>query len=464
MRIALLSNVTVEVLAGLLADSHEVWHPFGFNGWMQAALEVPDELKAFDPEAVVLLLDSSHGTVDPAEEESAVASLERALPRATVLVPDLGDLADEVGGFYDERMWTLASMPWSLRALRAIAEEIVRLFRLTRQGGKKVLALDFDNVLWKGVIGEDGLDGIRPYEDFQRGIRDLRARGVLLVGLSRNTAADVEPIWDDPRQVLKKDDFVDLRIDWNEKAANLAAVAASLNLGIDSFVFVDDDPAERALMAAAHPEVTVAEGAVSVRRLARLYFPRRRLTDEDRQRTALYRDEAKRREAAVGLPVEDYLKKLEIRTEIHPFVASEIPRIVQLAQKTNQFNVCTNRLTAEDVARLEDDPRQILFTIRAGDRFGDQGLVGFVRVGVSEEGSGEILDWVLSCRVMNRRLEFMVWAWLERELCRRGLKRVRAAWHQTPKNAPVRDLYEKLGFTCTAETDGVKDYEHQLKG
>lgn len=461
MRIAILSNVTVEVLAGMLRKEHELWLAPGFGAWREIALDVPDDLKAFDPEAVFVLLDFALCPSPPdllAVLSAVVASLEAALPRTTVIVPDIDDLLSPSPLFHDARMWRLAAMPWSLKGLRAIRDEINRLLGAMKGGRRKVLAIDFDNTLWQGVIGEDGAAGIVPEADFQREIRALRERGILLVGLSRNNAADVEPVWHDPRMVLKLDDFADLRVDWKDKAENLAAAASALNLGTDSFVFVDDDPVERAQMAASHPEVAVPDWPVSVRRLARLYFPRMRVTDEDRRKTELYRAEAQRKTLAASRAVEDYLKELAIRTEIHLIAEDECVRVAQLSQKANQFNVCTNRHTVDDVVRFAADPTQMLATVRVSDRFGDLGLVGFVRVTGVGAGACEITDFVLSCRAMNRRVEFSVCDWIFEALRKRGVEELRATWRRTAKNAPVRDLFEKLGFAVVRAEAEEKRY------
>lgn len=460
MRLAILSNVTVEILAGMLKKEHDVWIPPGFGAWMETALKPPAEMVGFAPEAVVLLLDSSHMAFDAGDVRAAKSALEDAFPFATVLIPDLEDLSDACGDFYDERMWKLASMPWSLKGMRSIQAEIGRLSLMMKGGRKKVLALDFDNTLWAGVIGEDGIDGIRPYREFQEGLRGLRENGVLLVGLSKNNAADVEPVWNDSRMALGRDDFVALRIDWNGKAENLSDVAKELNIGSDSFVFVDDNPVERERMKALRPEVIVPDfpadesGRVKfLRRITRLYFPEMRLTEEDRRKTALYREEAERKEFAACLSVDEYLKGLEIWTDIHPVRADEIARVAQLSQKTNQFNVLTNRYSVDEVARFASDPGRLLVAVRSGDRFGEQGLVAFVQATIDGERA-EIVDWVMSCRAMNRGLEFTVEEQVERMLSARGVTSVAASWRKTPKNAPVAHLFEAFGFAlCEGDAD-----------
>lgn len=452
MRIALLSNVTVEVLAGMLKKEHSVWLPSGFGAWVETALNPSQDMVAFDPEAVFLLLDSSHATFDTNAVPKTKSSLETAFPNTTVIVPDLADLADEVGAFFDERMWKVGSMPWSMKGLRAIKDELNRLLRAMKGERKKVLALDFDNTLWAGVIGEDGVEGISPFTDFQRGIKALKERGVILVGLTKNNLIDVEPVWNDERMALKRDDFALLKIDWKDKAANLAAAAKELNLGLDSFVFVDDNPAEREQMKARLPGVIVPDfpqdGTMLpkfLRRITRLYFPELRVTDEDMRKTAQYKEESARREFAASLSVDDYLNGLEMWADVHRAIDTEIPRIAQLSQKTNQFNVLTNRYMLDEVKSFVHDDGRVLLTVHAGDRFGDQGLVAFVQA-VVDGDSATIVDWVMSCRTMNRRLEFAVEGRLETELKRRGVSRIFASWRRTLKNTPVEDLFEAFGF------------------
>ena len=455
MRLAILSNVTVELLAGMLKKEHSLWIPSGFGAWIQTALAPSEDLREFNPEFIFLLLDRSHSEVDDSQECRAQDALRAAFPQAAVIEIDLDDLADEVGQtrFYDEKMWTLASMPWSLVGLHAIGGEINRLVAMARTGRKKVLALDFDNTLWSGVIGEDGVTGIVPYVEFQREIKRLQETGVLLVALTKNNVEDVEPVWSDSRMVLKKDDFVSLRIDWGEKSANVRQVAQELNLGTDSFVFVDDNPAERAQMAALCPEVVVPDFPEDVtslptfmRRIGRIYFPVINLTEEDRQKTAQYQAETARRTFAAGLSVEDYLKGLELWAVIHEIFEAEIPRVAQLSQKTNQFNVCTNRYAIDDIRRFVEDHAYRLITVHAGDRFGDQGLVAFVLVNV-DGSEAEVVDWVMSCRTMNRTLEYAVENEVEQILVRDGIRSLHATYRPTQKNAPVANLFVRFGFT-----------------
>ena len=468
MRIAVLSNVTSEVLAGMLGERHSVWLPPGFGAWAETALAPPRAMVEFDPEAVFILLDKSRSKVDAALVRQARASLEAAFPKAEVVVPDLEDLAAETAGFFDERMWEAGSMPWSLAGLRAIEGEMERLLRLMKGGRKKALAVDFDNVLWSGVIGEDGAAAIKPILSVQEWMKGLESRGIVLVGLSRNNPADVEPVWRDSRMALSKDDFAALRIDWNDKAGNLVSAAKELNLGVDSFVFLDDSPAERALMKAALPEVAVPdfpqdEGLLPafLRRVERIHFPEFRVLDEDRRKTALYREEAERRRYSAGLSADEYLKGLEMWADVHPARPEETARVAQLSQKSNQFNVLTNRYDEADIARFAADAGRVLLTVHAGDRFGDMGLVAFVQAIVEGEAA-TVVDWVMSCRAMNRRLEFAVEEALEARLTAAGVKVVHASWRRTAKNAPVERLFDSFGFSAAGGDADARQYSLSL--
>ena len=442
MRIALLSNVTVEVLAGMLKKEHSVWLPPGFGGWMETALNPDEDLIAFNPEVVYLLLETHfceiHGDVAVARE-----ALSARFPRAAVCALDVARFSADWGdAFYDERMWRIGKMPWSMKGLR----ELKKVFSL-----KKVIAVDLDNTVWDGVAGEDGPTGVRVRKDFQQELLALKDRGVLLTVLSKNNPEDVDWFFE------KDDPFVLKSINWEPKAENLSRQAAELNLGSDSFVFVDDNPVERAEMRARHPEVLVADFPPQLN----AFFPKRAVTAEDLAKSEQYRDEARRREFGAGLSVEDYLKELDIRTEIHPIRTEEIPRVAQLSQKTNQFNVCTNRYTEDEIRRFSADPHALLVTLHASDRFGDQGLVAFVLVEV-EESQARVRDWVMSCRAMNRRIEFTVEEAVERMLKERGVKALSARWRRTAKNAPVKDLFEKFGFRLVSETEEEKTYERVL--
>ena len=450
MRIALLSNVTVEVLSGMLGKEHAVWTPPGFGAWMETALEPPAELVSFAPEMICLLIDRRYGAFDDEVQDVAFACrrLRERFPAAAVIAPNLDRLAVDGGaGFYDEKMWKLGKMPFSILALRELKKLFVR---------RKAVAVDLDNTLWKGIVGEDGVEGIVPDAAFQRQLKELKERGIVLVALSKNNPEDVEPVWSDPRMVLEKSDFVALEVNWNDKAENLVRVAKELNLGTDAFAFVDDRPVERARMRAACPDVLVADFPPQLD----VFFPFAAATDEDKRRTAMYQAESRRRDFAANLSVEDYLKGLEMWADVHTARPDEVARLAQLSQKTNQFNVCTNRYEEADIASFLSASDRQVFSVCAGDRFGDSGLVAFVHVRLAGPQEAEIVDWVMSCRVMNRTLEVAVENVVESALAARGVGTLRARWRRTARNAPVAELFDGFGFV--RETDAADERTYRL--
>ena len=321
---------------------------------------------------------------------------------------------------------------------------------------KKVVAIDLDNTLWDGVIGEDGLAGIRAKPAFERELKELKDRGVLLVALSKNNLEDgLKGLG--CLEVLRKDDFIAWRINWDCKAENLVQVAEELNLGVDSFVFVDDNPAERLEMQAKIPEVTVTAFPPNLS----AYFPPREITEEDRHKTEEYRAEAERRRCLAGMRDEmrevreEVFRELGVEVEVHPLLDGEVKRVAQLSQKANQFNVCTNRYSEDEIRTWAKEG--LVVTAHAKDKFGDQGLVAYVIV----RGS-EIVDWVMSCRTMGRGIEERVEAEVERLVAARGVAQLGARWRASGRNVPVKELFERFGFKLEFESESEKRYSKSL--
>ena len=343
MKVTLLGNVTLDFFAqDFRRAGHDVYVPSGFDTWRQEALDPASGLHAFAPDAVLLVME---GGVAPGDEGilSALSDARQRVPPVRIVVPDIAEIATETPGFWDERMRKLASMPFSLAGLKAIEDEF--FFALSAESSqtgaaalvaavpKKILAVDADNTLWDGIVSEDGADAVTPYVDFQKGLLALKARGVLLVLLSKN-----DPIGEDraparpPLAValaradmpLSLDDFAATRVDWSPKAGNLLTACRELNLGTDSVVFVDDNPHERAQMKAHLPDVAVppfpadlSHPAQFLRRLEQYFFASAGATEEDRARTEMYRAEAARRDFARTLPtVQDYLKSGASRVDV----------------------------------------------------------------------------------------------------------------------------------------------------
>ena len=301
-------------------------------------------------------------------------------------------LSKEVPGFYDRRMERLSGCPYSLDGIRAIVDE----FRWeTMRSPRKVLAVDADNTLWDGILSEDGPDELEPFVEFQNGLRRLGEEGVVLVLLSKNDPFELD--W-----------FALCKVNWAPKAGNLVEACRELNIGTDSVVFVDDNPYERAQMSAHLPEVAVAPFPEDLtrpqqflRRLKEYFFSGAGQTEEDRLRSADY---ARRARAALppGASRAEYLDGLGLWAKPALAAEADLDRLAQMAGKTNQFNATTIRRTREEFAGLLADRGKRVFVFRAGDRFGEQGLVCYVVVDVP---SRRITDFVMSCRAMGRTLE-----------------------------------------------------------
>jgi FkbH-like protein len=379
-------------------------------------------------------------------------------------------------------LWYLAKQHPAPEALGGWADAVAAQLRAVFGLGKKVLALDLDNTLWGGVIGEDRLEGIRlgahspegeAHLDLQRYARELRERGVVLVVCSKNNEADArEPFEAHPEMLLRLDDFAVFRANWQDKATNLREIAAALDLGLDSFVFVDDNPTERAWVRRALPEVAVPEIGDDVAHYVRIldrgrWFEALTLSEEDRLRSADYAANAHRAALASGAgSMDEFLASLEMTATIGRFDPPNLPRITQLVNKSNQFNLTTRRYTQEQLQAFAESTRHVTRWFRLRDRFGDNGLIG-VMIGVedAEASTLEIDLWLMSCRVLGRRMEELMCGTLLEEARARGLSRLVGRYLPTEKNGLVADLYPRLGFKDAGAggTSGETVWEYDVE-
>ena len=401
-------------------------------------------------------------------------ALRRELPKGAYFL-DLGQLSGTIGraSFYDMRRYFWTKQPFSESGSVQLAHQLFAGIRALTTGPKKVLVVDLDNTLWGGVVGETGPLGIglgegpdgEAFRAFQKHVKGLAARGVVLAIASKNNLKDaIEPFETNPEMLLKLADFAACEINWEPKGTTLVRLAKTLNLGLDSFVFFDDNPAEREQVRQALPEVEVVEvpedPAEYVRALqAGCWFETTGLTDEDLLRTSQYVVERQRRELENSSgSLDDYLRSLEMIGEVSPIDEPDLQRVVQLLAKTNQFNLTTRRHSREEVLALLSTPGAIGMTIRVRDRFGDHGLIGVV-IGVPESGrdvpSLRIETWLMSCRVIGRTVEQFTFRVLLDQANRRcGYRRIIGEYLPTAKNALVRDLYGSLGFQPLGEVSG----------
>ena len=397
-----------------------------------------------------------------------------------VHVCDLAFLANRHGGIKarDARSWFESKQPCSSSLLVELAREVVHLLISLRRAPKKVLVLDLDNTLWGGVVADDGLEGIElgdtsargeAFKAFQKEILSLKQRGVLLAICSKNYLSKAqEPFLQHPEMVLRLEDFASFKANWEPKSENIRQMAAELNLGLDSFVFVDDNPAEIEIVRQFVPDVaTLLLGPdPSDYRAAlqdcRLFEPRN-ITAEDLERTGQYQAESQRKALVTSLTdMGAYLESLEMEAGINEFVTVDVPRLSQLINKSNQFNLTTRRRSETEVLDVMNDPLRIGFSVRLKDRFGDHGLISIV---IAEQ-LGEILrvdTWLMSCRVLKRQVEEVVLNELVRLAKLRGCNRLLGVYFPTAKNEMVRDFYSQIGFTLTVETESQREFELQLE-
>ena len=344
---------------------------------------------------------------------------------------------------------------------------------------KKCLVLDLDNTLWGGVLGEDGVDGIKLGGDYpgkafsywQKSLLQLAHNGVILAVCSKNNERDVEEAWDkNPHMVLKREHFSALRINWRDKATNLRELAEELNIGLDSMVFLDDNPSERELVKQLLPEVTVPDFPDKpyqlmpfFKRLVETYFRIYQVTAEDRAKTDQYRANAMR-QAEMGrfADMESYLYSLDMQLEIIPADEHNIPRIAQMTQKTNQFNLTTRRYTEADVKQRLDDGWRI-YCMSVSDRFGDNGITGTIFLKPVDDTTVSIDTLLLSCRILGKGIEEAFFKTVFNLMRLDGYRHVTAEYLPTAKNSQTADFYDRMGLICTStDEDGAKHYEMKL--
>lgn len=359
------------------------------------------------------------------------------------------------------KLWYLGKVGFTTGVLEEAARDIKAGLRGLRGLAKKLVVLDLDDTLWGGIVGDVGWQNLRlgghdgvgeAYVEFQREIKALSRRGIALAIVSKNEeSVALEAIASHPEMVLKIDDIVAHRINWTDKARNVADIAAELNLGLQSVVFIDDNPVERARVREALPEVYVPEWPKD----ARLYtstllslrcFDTPSVTNEDAERTSQYVAERKREQlkASVG-SLDEWLLSLGIRVRFTPLDPSNVVRATQLLNKTNQMNLSTRRLNEVELSAWAAAPNHELWTISVGDKLGDAGLTGLLGI-TFEHGVARIVDYVLSCRVMGRKVEETIVAFAVDRARARDADEVAATYLPTPKNKPCLSFWKSSGF------------------
>lgn len=515
--LALLSNITIDSLAQTITKTtgEEIYTSSGYNTWVQELLYA--SFGGNTPDCVFLILDGTQlmGDAFPANWDSAQATIDEALsvilgfasshkdipifvssldiPNKKIQpyvserierkaesywlnaleengipVLDIKELASNIGRdkFYSPRMWYLGSIPYSMAGEKAIAEEISNALNAIKGRRAKCIVLDLDNTLWGGVIGEDGIGGIElsttkegsRYRDFQKRIKDIKEEGTILAVVSKNNMEDaMGGINNHPDMILREKDFVAIKANWEPKPVNIGELAKELNIGLDSFVFIDDNPIEREAVKTALPQVIVPEFPKDTANLEKFaieigkkYFPTLKLTKEDTQKTEQYQIEHKRSELKKEAPsLEEYLKSLEMKLTIRKITEEDVPRAAQLTQKTNQFNLTTRRYTESDIRRMKEDGHYKIWIGELEDKFGSYGKVILAIVRMEPEHRAAIDTFLMSCRVMGRNVETEFLKHIEQSLKEEGIREIIGEYIETPKNKVVKDFWFTQSYSVT---------------
>lgn len=403
--------------------------------------------------------------------------------KSYVTIIDIEKLAAYIGKskWFDESAYFLSKLGFALENIGYFCDSFARQFVAFLGRPKKCLVLDLDNTLWGGVVGDLGYDGVmldsndavgESFLNFQRYILELRERGVILAVCSKNDFENAkEPFDKNENMLLKLSDISSFIANWNDKASNIRSIASELNIGIDSLVFFDDNPTERELVREFLPEVTVVDvpedPALYVRALNQAFcFEWNQITSEDISRVQSYSDNHERTELLVSCNnYDNFLEKLEMQISCESLTELTLSRFSQLTNKSNQFNLCTQRYSEAEIDGMRRNDEFELYTVSLKDRFSNYGIIACVVLRY-EDSRCLVENWVMSCRVLKKTVEnYTIQKIVEKAKCR-GANQINAKFIQTKKNGMVRDLYEALGFKLIQEDEIQKDYvldESQIK-
>jgi FkbH-like protein len=456
-----------------------------FSSWVRKFREHSDASLVIhnleEPAASLGVLDAQRSAGQLAAIEQINAGL-RAIcgENRGVFVLDYDGLVARHGRqrWHDEGKWLMMRMPFAPDSMSPMVSAWLKFIHPISGAVCKVLAVDLDNTLWGGVVGEDGMEGIKLgveypgalYRSFQRVILDLHQRGVLLAVCSKNNPDEAMAVLQKHQgMLLRPGHFAVFRINWQDKARNLREIAQELNVGIDSIAFFDDNPVERELVRSEAPEVKVIGVPDQVQGYAQAlrdfpFFERLAISDEDKEKTQQYHEQRKRSELANSAgSLEDFFRSLEQEVVISKVTSEAIARVAQLTQKTNQYNVTTRRYSEQQIEALTLRPEYGVYSVQVKDRFGDNGIVG-VLITRMDEGVCEIETFLLSCRVIGRTIETAMLGFLTDQGKANGASFLQGWFIPTKKNAPVKDLYATHNFEAVETANGSTLWSLNLQG
>lgn len=398
-----------------------------------------------------------------------------ALAAVDLSILDVASLAANVGlaNWYDTTQWNMAKLPFALNYAPIYADYVCRIIAARRGKSRRCLILDLDNTLWGGVIGDDGLEGIligngdptgEAHLNVQQIALTLRGRGVVLAVSSKNEDAVArKPFQEHPDMLLREEHIAVFQANWSDKASNIRAIAETLSLGLESMVFLDDNPAERMQVRSEIPEVVVPElppdpALFGRTLLAAGYFETLSFSEEDSKRAAFYQQNAQRAQLLNQSDMEGYLRSLNMEITFAPFNATGRARIAQLISKSNQFNLTTKRYGELEVKKFEEDPGYFTRQIRLADTFGDNGMISVIICRIASE-AWEIDTWLMSCRVLGRSVEEAVLQDIIRHAKQAGAHKLIGTYIPTERNVLVKEHYQKLGFGKVAGNENEETWE-----
>lgn len=378
---------------------------------------------------------------------------------------------------FDYKIYYLGDIKLRLEFLPALCDEYISYIKPLLGLNKKCIVLDLDNSLWGGIIGEDGIDGIkldqapqgRPFLEFQKYLLSLFHRGIILAINSKNNPEDaLDVLRKHPNMILKEEHFASIRINWGDKISNMKAIAEELNIGLDSLVYFDDDKSNREMIRTALPEVAVVDlpedPALYLKTIMDLDdFGSFYLSEEDRKKGQIYTDQRKRQELATSVTdITEYLKALEMVVTLEKANSFTISRVAQLTQKTNQFNITTRRYSEEQIKSFAADKNYLVFSAKVEDKFGDNGITG-VGIIKKEKDNWLIDTFLLSCRIIGRDIEKVMLAYIAEMAEQENATSLHGEFIRTEKNAPAKDFYKNSNFKLLEETDTYQKWSLPLK-
>ena len=404
----------------------------------------------------------------------------------SLYINDINYLSSYLGlkNWFDRSLWFQAKYALSMSCIPELAFNICKIINTIFGGSKKCLVLDLDNTCWGGVIGDDGVNSIsigvetaisESFTSFQKYINELKKRGVILAVCSKNDFQNAKDGFEHPDSVLEFDDFTSFKANWEPKHENILDIVNEINIGIESVVFIDDNPVERDLVSSQILGIAVPNVGSDVIDFidyidrSGFFEPISLLTD-DIKRNKYYEDNKKRsNEQSIFKSYDDFLVSLEMKAEIESFSSIYLDRITQLTNKTNQFNLTTKRYSAIEIENIFTSDEYIKIYGKLKDKYGDNGLIA-VSIGRIVRNQCHIDLWLMSCRVIKRNMEFAMLDELVRQCKEKGVLEIIGYYYQSDKNNMVFDLYEKFGFALN-DTNGedtiwrldISNYENQNK-